>query len=462
MTARVYVKHFDRNSTDFPDGSDGQDDWQMTQGGFRTEWQPTSDNNFTLQGDLYHGIKNSQLFLASTNPPTFREIVQDDATLSGGNILGKFTHQLGNGGDVQIQMYYDRTEREIPLTFQEDRDTFDVDFQHHLPWGERQDLTWGLGYRVTSDHVDNGLFVTFDPDDRATQLFSTFLQDEIVLVPERLKLTLGAKLEHNDYSDFEFQPNARLLWKIAEKQSAWAAVSRAVRTPTRFDSDLQLDFLFPPAPTRLILVGNHDFKSEEVIAYELGYRVEPLDWLSLDAATFYNVYDNQQSLEGDPPLDLANLPTTPSTIELRYANEVDGEAYGLELGSVVKASDWWTIRTAYTFLRENLHTGESSSDTTSEAAEGNNPQHQVYARSSMDLAHNVTLDLGFRYVDTLPNQSAPAYLLGEARVGWDVTDDLELALVGQNLLDNQHPEYGSEATQREIPDGVYAKATYRW
>jgi iron complex outermembrane receptor protein len=427
--ARVYVKHFERDETVFENGAKGVDDWSMTQSGFRIDWRPSLYNHGTIQGDIYQGDRN--------NPGS------GDTYVAGGNLLGRWTHQLVGGGDVKLQMYVERTERDIPSVFKEDRNTFDFDFQHRIPLNKVHELTWGLGYRVTSDNVNNSAFVQFIPDSRTQQLISAFIQDEIQLVPDKLRLTIGSKFEENDYTGFEVQPNARLLWTIDKRQTAWAAVSRAVRTPSRIDEDLAI-----VTPT-VSAFGSRNFESEEVIAYELGYRVQPVDWLALDVSTFYNNYDNLRSLEfvgGD-------------FIE---GNKLNGQTYGVELGSTVQLNDWWTLRGAYTYLQVQLQADSGSTDFTSVATAGDDPQNQVYLRSSMDLPHHLELDCAVRYVSELTNQNVPGYVALDVRLAWHPNDQLELAIVGQNLLDERHPEFGAAANRREIERSVYTMLTCKW
>jgi iron complex outermembrane receptor protein len=269
------------------------------------------------------------------------------------------------------------------------------------------------------------------------------LQDELQLVPDRLRLTLGSKLEHNDFTGFELQPNARLLWTIDPRQTAWGAVSRAVRTPSQLEDDLQI--VAPGAS----LIGDKDFESEVVIAYELGYRVQPVDWLSLDVATYYNDYKKLRSLEFTGSI-------------FSEENKLKGQTYGVEVGSTWKVANWWTIRGAYTFLQIQLQTEPGSTDLSSEATTGNDPQNQVYVRSSMDITRHVDLDFSVRYVDALTNLQIPAYTAADVRLAWRPDDHLELAVVGQNLFDNQHPEFVTGGSRYEIQRGVYGTLTFQW
>ncbi len=220
--ARVYVKHFERGETLFPNGNGARDDWDMTQTGFRIDTQPSTADHFTIQGDVYAGDRFASSFVSG---------LADDTDLSGGNLLGRWTHSLGNGGDLSLQMYFDNTHRDIPNVFRENRDTADIDFQHHIPIGTHQDFTWGLAYRASYDKIGNTASLAFIPDHQTLQWYSIFAQDEIQLIKDRLRLTVGAKIEHNDFTGVEVQPNARLLWMIDKRQSLWTAVSRACARP---------------------------------------------------------------------------------------------------------------------------------------------------------------------------------------------------------------------------------------
>jgi iron complex outermembrane receptor protein len=453
---RAYVQHFERDQSLLPNGTQGHDASQMSQGGFRLDSQPTSADHFTFHGDLYGGYENN--------------LGTADTELSGGNIVGLWTHDMGPDGDLKLQMYYDHSHHNM-LPFAEQRDTGDVDFQHHVHFEPHQDFTWGLGYRVTSDqtvgntaHTVGSTITFFDPDHRATTIISAFAQYEIELIENRLRLTLGSKFEHNDFSGFNVQPNARLLWNINKKQSAWASVSRAVRTPTRLDEDVRITEEVAPGNNFTLLHGNPHFQPETVLAYELGYRVEPIKTLSFDVATYYNVYHDLQSI---------NNATSAATLPWVFSNLAHGDTYGVEVGSTFKAADWWTVRAAYTYLQVqtgatdgNIPVGQNTAITHTPLIATGDPHNQVYVRSSMDFPHHVQLDLSARYVEQLSNFAIPSYISMDARLSWQPTEHIEVSVVGQNLLDNQHPEfqgnYSTAGTRHEIPRSVYGMLTYRW
>ncbi|HSS44518.1 MAG TPA: TonB-dependent receptor, partial [Thermoanaerobaculia bacterium] len=221
---RVYGKYFDRNDSVRPNGQDANDQFQMGQGGFRVDWKPRADQLFTLQSDVYDG---------SAEQPT-----AGDIDLKGGNLLGRWTRHFSANSDLQIQAYYDRTERNIPPIFGEKLDTLDLDVRHRFLPAGGHDVVWGFGYRHTNDKVNNSPALAFLPPNQTRQLATAFVQDEITLVESRLHLTLGSKIEHNDYTGFEYEPSGRLAWTPSKEQTIWAAISRAVRAPSRIDREL--------------------------------------------------------------------------------------------------------------------------------------------------------------------------------------------------------------------------------
>jgi iron complex outermembrane receptor protein len=392
-------------------------------------------DSFTLQGDVYDG--------------RIGELVRDDTGVSGSNLLGRWSRRFSEVSSLDLQIYWDRTHRRVPTQFEEDRDTWDVDLQHRLPFGAggRHDLVWGLGYRSSTDDVENSPVLAWVPDHRTQELFTAFVQDEISLIPDRLRLTLGARLESHEIAGTEVQPTVRMAWTPSDRQILWGAVSRAVRAPTRIDQDVR--FLAGPV---VIVQGSRDFEFEEVIAYELGYRLQPRASTSVDLATFYNVYDHLRSQE---------RPASGAPIPITLANKLNAETYGAELRLNVQAAPWWRLYSSYTYFRKDLSFDPGSTDVTGGISEGNDPDHRFALRSYVDLPGRVELDAWLRYVDRLPAPRVPAYAELDLRLGWRATDRLELSLVGQNLLHDQHAEFFT-AVPKEVERSVYGKATWRF
>lgn len=449
---RVYGKYFDRDDETFANGKSAGDSWRMGQGGFRIDAEAAGQNTFTLQGDFYEGDEG-----VTTG---------DTARVSGGNVLGRWSHAYSEDSHLSLQVYYDRTHLSDPIpalvinaiTFapagrlKDDLDTGDIDLQHRFRWGERNQLVWGLGYRFTHDVVKNAPAVAFFPPVLDHDLFTAFAQDEISLL-KHLTFTLGTKLEHNDYTRWEVEPSARLAWTPTEGRTLWGAVSRAVRTPSRIDRDLAE----APPPNVLILKGGPDFKSETVIAYEAGGRAQLGSRVVASISAFYNDYDYVRSTS-----------ITPGTIiPLFFENNLKGETYGFELSANYQLLDWWRLHAGYDLLKEHLRVKSGQTDLSNARNETADPQQQFAVRSFMDLPQHLELYAGLRWVDALHNNNGPAvgtvpsYVELDARLSWRPVKRLELSLTGQNLLHARHPEFGfPQPTRVEIGRSVYGKVAW--
>jgi iron complex outermembrane receptor protein len=427
-------------------GQPANDGWDLGQGGFRVDHYTRNDGHLTWQGDAYAG-----------------NLADRRGDLHGFNTLGRWTQPISERSSYEVQAFLDHTYRDNELA-EVALDTADLTFQHTFGLGERNDVIWGFGYRFTSTRPgrSNSPAVTIFDDDMPLNLFSAFVQDEFKLIPDRLTFTLGTKIEHNDFTGIEVQPSARLVFKPAENQTVWAAVSRAVRTPSEIEGrEFGTIAIGPPeagpdgglyAPT---VVGDRDTKSEVLLAYELGYRVQPSPRVSVDVAAFYNDYSR---LVGRQPGRF--MPGVPvGMLLMEPVNLLGGEAYGGEAFVTVAATDSWRFSASYSLLLMHVH-GEPASG--AEAIELNAPTHQIVLRSSYDFTRHLSLDTQLRYVDSL--QTVAAYLTADVRLSWRPTADLELSLVGQNLLDDRHPEQASliGSPTSEVPRGFYGKISWRF
>jgi iron complex outermembrane receptor protein len=357
---------------------------------------------------------------------------------------------------LDVQAYYDHTARNVTI-FGEDRDTFDLSAQHNFAFGERQEVTWGADYRHTQGHISDTTYIAFVDPERSLDLFSAFLQDDIAIVNTNLHLTIGSKFEHNDFTGFEVQPSARMVWTPGGRQAIWGAVSRAVRTPSQAESDIVLK------TTGIPILGNPDMLAEELVAYELGYRVQPLDRLTLDLASFYNHYDrvrNEESLlTGAGPVAEAD-------------NQLAGRSYGGEASATVQALDIWRLTGGLSYCQVNIdgddiaHTAELLQDST--------PRYQFFLRSSLDLPQHITFDATFRYVDTISFPPSaipdtvthiPSYATFDLRLAWAPCPNFEVSIVGQNLAQSQHLEFAPTyipTEQTAVLRSIYGKITLRF
>ena len=430
---RIYGKGWAREPSVLPGGQDATDDWHMEQAGFRLDWDASTINQVTMQGDLYNG--------------RISQATAGDIAVSGGNVVAKWSHTVSANSAVTAQLYYDRTNRNIPGTFGEDLDIYDVDLQHATRLGARHDVVWGLGYRLINDRVANSALLAFLPPHVTRQWFTGFVQDEIALIPDRLHVALGTKVEHNDYTGYEIQPSGRVSWRLSQSGTLWAAVARALRTPSRIDREL-----FFPAQPPYVIAGGPGFHSEEELAYELGYRHQR-GALALSVATFYSRYHGLRSVEQvNPP--------TPSPAVI--ANGQYGESYGAEVTADYLITKGWRVRAGHTELRIHIWPNPGSTDTTRGASESQTPDRQFFLFSSLDLPAHLRLDAGMRAIDDITRQQVPGYAELNAKLTWQPTPQLDLSLVGQNLLHDRHAEFGAPATRREIERGVYGLVEWRF
>ena len=470
--ARAYVKYFNRDGTVTRSGVQGADDWDQFRTGFRLDHEPSAQNNFTLQGDYYRGTAGSTYDFPTLDAP-FSARIQEKADTAGGNILGRWKHGFSNDSELSLQAYYDRTERK-ELLISEDRDTIDFDLQHRFKWIGGQEIVWGLGYRLTRDSFVNvNELRTINPDSRTDQLFSAFIQDDITLIQDRLRWVIGSKFEQNDYTGYEVQPSTRLIWTPSKDQSVWGAVSRSVRTPSRAETTVSTNVAvippgqaqnFSPLPILVQIRGTSNFQSEELIAYELGYRLRPINRLTFDLAGYYNQYSNlraSNSIPSAPPTLASNAgnPYLQSALDLN--NNLSADIYGVELALEWQPLDWWRLKGSYTYA-------EMKNDQSSELTGAQNqslPRHQFSLRSIMNLGKDIEADAWLRYVDSFDNGGVPSYFTLDLRLAWRPIKNLELALVGQNLLENQHQEFRPEqfsTTVYEVQRGVYGKLTWKF
>ena len=461
---RVYVKAF----TDSPEvHSDGKnfDDWRAAQAGARLDWTGQHRDTFTLQGDL-NDEKAGERVQATSYTPPYSQIIDGNALLSGGNIMGRWTRILTDGNDVQIQAYYDRTNRHEP-NFGENRNAFDIDFLQRLRLPAREQVSWGLGARVDPVHdieVVSGL--TFLPSNRTDYLFTGFLQDEIGLLEHRLTLTLGTKVLRTNFTGVDLEPSVRLLWTPTEHDTVWAAFTHALRTPSDSEENFYLSGFVGTAPDGTNIFArfnaNPSFAPEQLNGYELGYRRLLGRKIYLDLATFYNHYHDLFDEEITGPIAPEDTPA-PAHLLLpaQFRNGLKGATEGGEIAPEWRPASFWRVRGSYSYLHMNLEKAPGSGDIgTAPTIVGSSPAHQVDVRSSIDFKKSFQFDLAYRYVSALPGELVPAYSTGDARLAWR-RGQVELSLVGQNLLQPWHFEAnGDPGPLVAIKRSVYAKIAW--
>lgn len=431
---RIYGKYRQHGAQVFTDtGADAGDPVQLGQAGFRVDSASDGPARWMFETNAYRGTNGF-----SDRP---------DGDVAGGNLIGRWNRTFSGSSAFQAQFYYDGNYRKVPRQFTEKRHTFDVDLQHRLKRG-RHDFVFGGEVRVSRGNDVGVAGFIFDPEVRTNSLFSVMAQDEIAVHANHLFVTLGSRFDRNDYTGFEMQPTVRGRWSIDARQTAWAAVSRSVRLPTRLDTDLRL---IDPVSKRVTLTGSEDFEAEEVVAYEAGYRVRPIPQLMLDVATFVNRYDRLRSTEAM---------FTPQLL-IVLDNLLNARTSGIELAGTVQLMPSWRVHGSYAYLHKHLSFDPGSRDVYHGAVEGNDAPDLLSLQSALDLPGHTAFDAFLRHVDTRPDPVVPAYSELDLRFGWTPRAGWELSVVGQNLLHAHHSELlPPNAPHYDFRRGVFVRS--RW
>ncbi len=490
---RFYLKSFKRDSFVFAENqNDANDNWTSLRAGFRFDSNPAENDKWTIQGDFYQTESNQTIAFTFFDPVLFDVNSLDPATPpatvipaiapgyittienKGWNLLGRWSHTFNEQSAASLQVYYDKTERG-EFFLRQKHDTFDIELQHQFSIATTHEVVWGFGYRNIKDDFDNTFLVKILPSTGAFELYNIFIQDQVELIEDNIYLTFGTKLEHNDAIGFEIQPSIKTLWKIDDKSSLWASISKASRTPSRVEKDSLITTftgvvttgnpIFPVAPISTSIIGNDGMQTEELIAYEFGYRVQPLEILSLDLSIFYNDYDRLQTFERI------------NNITVMFDNKMAGHASGLEAAIDWRILPWWKIQSNFSSLKVSLKLDEDSQDigVTLPVGEGSSPENQFSLRTSVDFDRNWEMDLWIYYVDKLDAAGPFAWIGGTIiedytslnfRLSWQPREDLQFSIVGQNLQNGSHSEtIGEELfglTETAIERSVYAKMKWNF
>jgi iron complex outermembrane receptor protein len=430
---RVYAKTGYRGSPDLSTGGDAHQDFRHHQAGFRADWGTRETSTLALHGDVSYGR------MGLNDRP--------DLDFWTGNLFGAWEHPVGGQDSIRVQAYVDRMHRQVPLQSWEDRTTYDIEAQHTALLAGRHRLVWGGGYRLSRDQTRETPLLSFDPDRRNIFTWNLFAEDEYEVRRGKVFLALGSKFEHTTFTGWETQPNVRVRLRLDDRRTLWAALSRAVRTPTRFDQDLRI-----MAGDLVAIRGDRGFVSEKLIAYEGGYRQQIGPRLSFGSSLFVNEYDDLRSQE----------PTPPSGVPVVLMNRLNATARGFEVGGSLQAHPRWLLRAGYTFLDLDRSLDPDSLDPTGGAAEGNDPRHQFSLRSFLTLGEGIEVDAFLRGIGSLPSPSVPAYAELDLRIGWR-TDRLGVSVIGRDLLHDRHPEFGPALPARhEFPREVALRADVRF
>jgi iron complex outermembrane receptor protein len=436
------------------------DRWNLAHAGFHADWSVTSRDSLSVQGDIYKGQSGQQVSYGSY-APLAQLVVDDMFDVSGGNILANWEHHYDGGSDFHGQIYFDRTHR-LGNEFGETRDTINLDFIDHLKMIPHRDVILGAGVRFSpSNVIQTQPTVDFEPHSQTDYIYSGFLQDAVHL-PYRVTFTIGSKLEYNNYTGFEVQPNARVLWNPMTHATLWAGASRAVRTPGRLDRDLQLTDVYVISPPILVHIeGNPNFHSEDLLGYEAGYRQLFTPRLYVDVAAFKNHYTHLESF-GARFNSTITTPVAATVLNIPYANGIDSATDGLEIAPDFKPTSWWELKGNFSHVHIAAQPRPGFNDTSTAASyEGSSPHRMATFQSLLNLPHGVEFDFDYRFVSRLPAQKAQSYQTMDAHASWKLCKSFRLNFAGRNLLQPEHEEFlGDNDNPVGIRRTVYGGLTW--
>ena len=429
---RVYVQSSQRNDLPTVTGNAGGDGWSTTQTGFRIDSaMPADEGSLSLSGDYYNGQ-------IGTSPG-------ENTPLSGGNLTLNASRVLSDDLVLSTNTYFDYVSRSLYLQYGETQRTYNIDTQLRYSRWDHHDIIAGLQFRNSSDDTDGGVQTVFLPSQRIINEGSAFVQDEMRWKDGRYGLIIGSKFEYHEFSGFDVAPSIRAAYRTGGS-TLWAAVSRAVRTPSRFDEDVIVVPKFP------VIVGNEDFKSETLTAYELGYRAQWTTAFTWDMSLFVNRYDDLRSRERLPGVFTSEL-----------QNKLNSHSAGVDLSAKWQVCSRWRLAATYSYLSEKFSLDPGSTDPTGGYTEYNDPKNTASLQSSLQITPALQWSCGIRYVSSLPNPVQKAYVTADMRFAYRFHGRWEFDLVGANLLQKDHTEFGANNPQaREVPREIYGSVIWQF
>jgi iron complex outermembrane recepter protein len=462
---RVFAKSFDIDASTLPGGGSAQDGWQSVHGGFRSDWILSPRDTLTVQGDLQEGREGQNLTTVMANQLPLELTFTDRFNTSEGNVLARWNHTLANGSEMSLQIYDDHSST-FSLGSRDRQNTVDLDFHHHLKLGSRQDIVWGLGSRVSNLYLGPGYAIAYLPPNRTDVLLSTFFQDQVKITGS-LSLTFGSKFEHNDYTGFQFEPSAQLVWSPTARQSVWLSAARAIRQPDAVDASIRDEAaIFPTGPGSFGVVsvaGNPSQRTERLNDFEAGYRVQVTARVSVDAAAYLDFYHDLRTAEELQPYFVAGPGAPYLVLPVIFGSIGNAHSYGGELSLDWKPANRWRISAGYSLLHMVFSQDTANVDTEVGDLGSGTPQQQFQARSALNLPHHFEWDSSLAYVGRLP-AGIPAYTRVDTRFGWKINEHLDLSAVGQNLLSPRHAEFPDDVGLNHmlISRSAFVKFTFRF
>jgi iron complex outermembrane receptor protein len=465
-TWRSFGSYSNTDSSMNQSGGSAADGWHAFHGGFRADLETSPRDSVLVQGDIYNASEGQNITTVLSNQLPTVATFNDPVTFGSGDLQTRWSHTLQNGSEMSLNVYYNHVNR-LDQAIDEDSTTFDIDFQHRVAINARNDLVWGLGYRVVDDRMTNGFNTAWSPSERTPSLYDGFVQDEIKLA-EAIRFTIGTKLENNAYTGFEYEPSAQLAWTPTAAQTIWLSASQAIRQPSRQDVDLQYDLAIVPLAGNnfgvLQYTNNTGIEAEQLREYQAGYRTQINKRLSLDVAAFRGYYRGlETSTLGEPYF--VQTPGPPhEVLPLNLGNSSYARTYGGEVFATWNVNSRWRLSPGYDLIHMFVFQNTPGGVGTSNDIQGDTPKHQIHLRSSLALRSTVDWDTSVNFVGSLTDQQAPAYTRVDTQVRWRIREHLEIAIAGQNLLGARHTEFSEayEVNYTQVQRDVLGKITWRF
>jgi len=463
-SSRVYLKGIKRDAGRLQDGGEADDDWEQISGGFRHDQKVSENSELIIRGGFFDGELGGSFGIPDSNEEDLERLVSEDRETEGQYILARVTNRNSPDSEWQFQTFLDR-ERRKDVVNDSNVVRFDADLQNRLSLNKKNELIWGLGYSLSSDELDPSQLTSYQDPERDVSVFSAFIQNQY-LFSEEAWLIVGSKFEENDYTGFEFQPSLKLVWAPVPGETYWLGASRVVRTPSRINQDVILPIsgvrTEQNLPVENTIFGSRDTESEETISYELGYRKLFENGLSMDIAFFYTDVSNLITFE---PLSGPEFDDQRGVVEQSFVfdNQLEGSTQGVELVGKYQVSSEVELTASYSFIDMDLEPEAGSLDPTGDSAEKRTPKHQAFLQTRYSLGKNWEIDGYLRYADELEAFEIDDYIDLDLRLGWVPSENTSISLVGKNLLDSSHREFGDDFVSQpayEVERGVFVKVDH--
>lgn len=461
---RLYAQWTGRDQSLIAPGSRADDASHSVTTGFRADWA-TQPGAFTLEGAFTAG--QARAMWPNLNPQTAaREpLANDPSNTLGGHLLGRWTHKRASGASLQIQSFIDIASRQEPVG-NYNRQAFDVDIQYHTALGAHQALVAGAGYRFAGERLAGRGGFSLIPAEDNSSLLTAFMQDEIALFEDRLAITLGSQVQYDSYSGAGVQPTLRVMWKALPRQRLWAAVSRALRTPSLQNRGIRVDY--PPVPSAIGLplavtyLGNPAAETEHLVDAEAGYRLEIGTAASIDITGFGGRYDH---LETQEPLStvIQFVPSPQVLVTTQFGNQLKATTRGLEVAGRWTPIPAWRLDGSYTALQVTPQLAAASGDPAAANEDGSAPRMQWQLRSTFSPGSRATLDAAIFHVGPLEQLQVDAYTRADISAEWRFTSRVSAMAIGQNVFNAAHAEFtsaGSLLLATQVPRS--ASLRLRW